>query len=138
MAIKSKLVEESDDEEEEDNDDEELAMFSRRFKWSIRKKKSWKKNREKVSKEEFKKEFKKDLKKDSKKDTSIICYKYNKLGHMKQDCPLVNKYSKYSKKKKEKAMKATWSDSDDNTFKEEDDLEEMENLCLMAIEENAS
>ena len=113
-------------------------MFSRRFKQFIRKKNPWKKNREKVSKEEFKKEFKKDSKKDSKKDISIICYKCNKPGHMKQDCLFVKKYSKYSNKKKIKAMKATWSDGDDSTSKEDDEVKEMANLCLIAMEENAS
>ena len=34
-------------------------------------------------------------------------------------------------------MKATWSDGDDSTSKEDDEVEEMANVCLIAIEENA-
>ena len=50
---------------------------------SSRKTNFGKKNRNQSSRDEPKKEFKKEFKKDSKKDSQIICYNYNKPGHVK-------------------------------------------------------
>ena len=97
MALKSKLVDEIED-EKEDSEDEEIAMYPRRFKRFMRKKKPCKRNKDKASKEEPKKEFKKDFR----KDNSIICYKCNKLRPMKQDFPLAKKYSNTPRRRKGK------------------------------------
>ena len=35
-------------------------------------------------------------------------------------------------------MAATWSDSDGSSSKEDEEIEEISNLCLMAKEENSS
>ena len=40
--------------------------------------------------------------------------------------------------KKGKAMKATWSDSDEPSSEDDEQIEEMANLCLMAKEDNSS
>ena len=62
----------------------------------------------------------------------------NKPRHVKQECPLANKFSKFFKKKKGKAMKATWSDIKDCSSKEDEEVEEMENVCLMEREDEHS
>lgn len=61
-----------------------------------------------------------------------MSYKCNKLGHIKQECPLLKKSLKKFNKKG-KVMKATLRDSDSSSD-EEEELKEMANLCLMAVE----
>ena len=121
MALKSKVMEDSEADEDSDSDEEEMAMYARKFRKFIRKNKILKKNRSQSSKDEPKKEFKKDFKKDSKKDNQIICYNYNKPGHVKQYCKLPKKHSKYVKKSKGKAMAGTWSDSDESSSEENEE-----------------
>ena len=52
MALKSKVVEDSKSEEESEIDDEEIAVYARRFKRFIKKKKPWKMNKNQFSKDE--------------------------------------------------------------------------------------
>ena len=40
--------------------------------------------------------------------------------------------------KKGKTMKATWSDSDQSSSKEDEEIEKMTNLCLMAKKNDSS
>ena len=47
-------------------------------------KQAMEKNKDQISKEDSLIEYKKDFKKEISKDKSIICYKCNKLGHVKQ------------------------------------------------------
>ena len=94
----------------------------------------WQKNKNQFNKDELKKEFKQD----SKKESSIIYYNCNKLCHVKQKCKLPKKHSKYSKKKKKNIMKATWSDSDESSSKEDEEIEEMANLCIMTKQNDSS
>ena len=138
MALKSKVIEDSEADEDSDSDEEEMAMYARKFRRFIKKNKIWKKNRSQSSRDEPKKEFKKEFKKDSKKDSQIICYNCNKPGYVKQDCKLPKKHSKYVKKSKGKAMAATWSDSDESSSEDDEEIEEMENLGLMATKEEES
>ena len=67
MALKSKVIEDFEAEEDSDSDEEEMAMYARKFRRFIKKKKIWKKNRNQSSRDEPKKEFKKDFKKDPKR-----------------------------------------------------------------------
>ncbi|KAH9671200.1 hypothetical protein KPL70_017266 [Citrus sinensis] len=80
--------------EESEMDDEELAMLARRFR------KFYKKNNEQ-------RKFRGYKNKKEKKE-SITCYECKKPGHIRSECPLLNKFKK-------KAMVATWDDSDEET-----------------------
>ncbi|KAH9801446.1 hypothetical protein KPL71_001040 [Citrus sinensis] len=104
---------ESDEESEMDN--EELAMLARRFR------KFYKKNNEQ-------RKFRGYKNKKEKKEP-ITCYECKKPGHIRPECPLLNKFKK-------KAMVATWDDSDEETS-DDDEQQEMTNLALMAIGEES-
>ncbi|KAH9735120.1 hypothetical protein KPL71_017636 [Citrus sinensis] len=97
--------------EESEMDDEELAMLARRFR------KFYKKNNEQ-------RKFRGYKNKKEKKEP-ITCYECKKPGHIRPECPLLNKLKK-------KAMVATWDDSDEETS-DEDEQQEMTNLALMAV-----
>ena len=113
----------SSDTDNSDEDEEEMAMLSRKFKRFLKQGK-----------------FKKN------KDTNDnpTCFKCNKPGHMKKDCPLMkskghfktfnksNKFNKFNKKKK--AFQATWDDSDSSSSDEEE-ATETANICFMAQED---
>ncbi|KAH9780749.1 Integrase catalytic domain-containing protein [Citrus sinensis] len=101
--------------EESEMDDEELAMLARRFR------KFYKKNNEQ-------RKFRGYKNKKEKKE-SITCYECKKSGHIRPECPFLNKLKK-------KAMVATWDDSDEETS-DEDDQQEMTNLTLMAVGEES-
>ncbi|KAH9670992.1 CCHC-type domain-containing protein [Citrus sinensis] len=101
--------------EESEMDDEELAMLARRFR------KFYKKNNEQRKFRGYKNK--------KKKKKSIICYECKKPGHIRPECPLLNKFKK-------KAMVATWDDSDEETS-DDDEQQEMTNLALMAIGEES-
>ena len=58
----------------------------------------------------------------------IICYECKKPGHIRSECPLLNKLKK-------KAMVATWDDSDEDSSDEEDS-QEVSTLALMALRDN--
>ncbi|KAH9762390.1 hypothetical protein KPL70_000794 [Citrus sinensis] len=101
--------------EESEMDDEELAMLARRFR------KFYKKNNEQ-------RKFRAYKNKKEKKEP-ITCYECKKPGHIRPECPLLNK-------SKKKAMVATWDDSDEETS-DDDEQQEMTNLALMAIGEES-
>ncbi|KAH9763009.1 hypothetical protein KPL70_001028 [Citrus sinensis] len=101
---------ESDEESEMDN--EELARRFRKF---------YKKNNEQ-------RKFRGYKNKKEKKEP-ITCYEYKKPGHIRPECPFLNKFKK-------KAMVATWDDSDEETS-DDDEQQEMTNLALMAIGEES-
>ncbi|KAH9767789.1 hypothetical protein KPL71_011399 [Citrus sinensis] len=101
--------------EESEMDDEELAMLARRFR------KFYKKNNEQ-------RKFRGYKNKKEKKEP-ITCYECKKPGHIRPECPLLNKLKK-------KAMVATWDDSDEETS-DDDEQQEMTNLALMAIGEES-
>ena len=91
-------------------DDEELAMLERRFI------KFFKKTRERRKFRNFKNQ--------KEKKEVITCYECKKPGHIRSECPLINKLKK-------KAMVATWDDSEEDSSDEER-LQEVSNLALMA------
>ncbi|KAH9751000.1 hypothetical protein KPL71_014107 [Citrus sinensis] len=97
--------------EESELDEEEMDMLARRFRKLFKKSSERRKFR--------------DLKNRKEKKELIKCYECKKLGHIRTECPLLNKLKK-------KAMVATWDDSDEETSDDEDH-QEMTNLALMAI-----
>ena len=60
--------------------------------------------------------------------SEVICYKCKKLGHIKYDCPLYK-----AKREKIRAMMTTWSHSEDSSEDQND--EEIANMCFMAFED---
>ncbi|KAH9704323.1 hypothetical protein KPL70_011410 [Citrus sinensis] len=92
-------------------DDEELAMLARRFRKFFKKTSDRRKFR--------------NFKNQKEKKEVIICYECKKPGHIRSECPLLNKL-------KNKAMVATWDDSDEDSS-DEDESQEVSNLALMAL-----
>ncbi|KAH9679703.1 hypothetical protein KPL71_026239 [Citrus sinensis] len=97
--------------EESKLDEEEMDVLARRFR------KLFKKSGER-------RKFR-DLKNRKEKKELIKCYECKKLGHIRTECPLLNKLKK-------KAMVATWDDSDEEK-NDDEEHQEMTNLALMAI-----
>ncbi|KAH9704489.1 hypothetical protein KPL70_011489 [Citrus sinensis] len=97
--------------EESEPDDEELAMLARRFR------KFFKKTGERRNFRNFKNY--------REKKEAITCYECKKPGHIRSECPLINKLKK-------KAMVATWDDSEEES-NDEEGSQEVSNLSLMAI-----
>ena len=71
--------------------------------------------------------------------SNFTCYNYGKQGHIKIECPNVNKEKEKSvnrkkeKKPKEKCDYNAWEDNDDSTISSSSqDENEEANLCLMA------
>ncbi|KAH9762987.1 hypothetical protein KPL70_001016 [Citrus sinensis] len=91
---------------ESEPDDEELAMLARRFRKFFKKTGDRRKFR--------------NFKNQNEKKEVIICYECKKPGHIRSECPLLNKLKK-------KAMVATRDDSN------EEESQEVSNLPLMAI-----
>ena len=96
IALKASKYE-SDGESEPD--DEELAMLASRFR------KVFKKTRERRKFKNFKNQ--------REKKEIITCYECKKPGHIRPECPLINKL-------KRKAMVATWDDSEEDSSDEEE------------------
>ncbi|KAH9657810.1 Integrase catalytic domain-containing protein [Citrus sinensis] len=92
-------------------DDEELAMLARRFRKFFKKTGDRRKFR--------------NFKNQKEKKEVIICYECKKPGHIRSECPLLNKLKK-------KVMVATWNDSDEDSS-DEDVSQEVSNLALMAL-----
>ena len=58
----------------------------------------------------------------------VICYKCKNPGHVKYDCPIFK-----AKRKKRRAMMATWSQSEDSSYGENE--KEVANMCFMAFKD---
>ncbi|KAH9764150.1 hypothetical protein KPL70_001426 [Citrus sinensis] len=108
IALKA-MKHESD--EESELDEEEMDMLARRLRKLFKKSGERRKSR--------------DLKNRKEKKEVIKCYECKKPGHIRTECPLLNKLKK-------RAMVATWDDSDEETSDGEEH-QEMTNLALMAI-----
>ncbi|KAH9744056.1 hypothetical protein KPL70_003526 [Citrus sinensis] len=96
---------------ESESDDEELAMLARRFRKFFKKIGDRRKFR--------------NLKNQKEKKEVIICYECKKPGHIRSECPLLNKLKK-------KATVTTWDDNGEDSSDEEES-QEVSNLALMAI-----
>ncbi|XP_058216523.1 uncharacterized protein LOC131327402 [Rhododendron vialii] len=76
-----------------------------------------------------KRTFKRDGSKgEHSKKSEIVCYEWNRLSHLKTQCPEVKKSMK---KAKRRAMLAAW-DEVDVSSSEENSEHEIANLCLIA------
>ncbi|KAH9669581.1 Integrase catalytic domain-containing protein [Citrus sinensis] len=111
IALKSSKYESNG---ESEPDDEELAMLARRFR------KFFKKTGERRNFRNFKNQ--------REKKEVITCYECKKSGHIRSECPLINKLKK-------KAMVATWDDSEEDSSDDERS-QEVSNLALMTIRRN--
>ena len=62
-----------------------------------------------------------------------LCFKCNKLGHIKRDCPLLKlkTFKKDKKQNKKKALQATWDESDSSSDDEESSEGENAHMCFM-------
>ncbi|KAH9751651.1 Integrase catalytic domain-containing protein [Citrus sinensis] len=96
---------------ESEPDDEELAMLARRFR--------------KFFKKTGKRRNFRNFKNYREKKEAITCYECKKPGHIRSECPLINKLKK-------KAMVATWDDSEEES-NDEEGSQKVSNLALMAI-----
>ena len=101
--------------EESELDDEQLAILTRRFE------KFYNKTNERGK-------FRSNKNKKEKKEP-ITCYECKKRGHIRLECPLLNKL-------KNKAMVATCDDGDEETSDDEEQ-QEMTNLALMTFWEES-
>jgi len=72
--------------------------------------------------------------------STFKCYECDKFGHMKKDCPELNKEKKVSKKnfknekfskKSKRAFQVTWDDSSSDIEIESDNDGEQANVCFM-------
>ncbi|GAV72621.1 hypothetical protein CFOL_v3_16109 [Cephalotus follicularis] len=104
-----------------------MALLTKRIKKILMNKKNFSKN-------PFKKfhSNKGDSSKKDKEDKEIICYECDKPGHTRPECPKLKKRKDFFKNK---AMIATWSDSDESSSEQE--IEEVANMALMAIEDES-
>ncbi|KAH9673511.1 Integrase catalytic domain-containing protein [Citrus sinensis] len=96
IALKASKYE---SDEESEPDDEELAILARRFR------KFFKKTGERRNFRNFKNY--------REKKEAITCYECKKPGHIRSECPLINKLKK-------KAMVATWDDSEEEQMMKKD------------------
>lgn len=116
ISFKSKIEEE----ESEDSSDGHIALITRKFM--------------KKKKDEKRKSFKKGGgRKDFNKKEEIICYKCNKAGHFRSECPNLSKFVK--RKENKKATLVAWGESD-LSFEDKKEENEVANLCLIAKEDS--
>ena len=88
----------------------------------------------------FNKMVKKQRPNNAKNSSSFKCYECDKFGHMKKDCPELNKDKKsfakkfkYEKnpKKSKRAFQVTWDESSSSESDSDSDQEQA-NVCFMA------
>ncbi|KAK7317401.1 hypothetical protein RJT34_01585 [Clitoria ternatea] len=125
IALKASLstIEEDDEEDDEEgiNDYNDLKLFVKQFNRFLKKK-------EGQRKPNFKNSFKNDESNQGPK-----CFECGEYGHMKMECPTLNKKSDKQEKKYPKNKRRAYISWDENDLSssEESDHEET-NLCLMA------
>ena len=117
----------TDSEESEEEEDEDISLLTRRFKKFIKNGK-YKRNG-------------KFPEKSNNKDETPRCYKCNKPGHIKRDCPLLKmktfkKDNNNFKKFKKKILQAIWEDSDSSSDEESPSENESADMYFMAQGDN--
>ena len=66
--------------------------------------------------------------------SEIICYECRKPGHMRSECPKINKKKRWTLKKDKKKSLVTLGDLDDSSSESSD--EKTANICLMEHDSN--
>ncbi|KAH9782875.1 hypothetical protein KPL71_009102 [Citrus sinensis] len=117
FAFKSSIVESDND--GSDFEDEGIEMIARKFRRILKKQ---------IKRRNFKDLMRENLKAEKGKKEAIVCFECKKRGHIRSECPLLNKLKK-------KVIVATWDDSDEESSDEEDS-QEVSNLALMAIRDD--
>ncbi|VFR02676.1 unnamed protein product [Cuscuta campestris] len=108
IALPATMSTNNVDDEDDDSDDTDIRLFVRRFKKMMNKK-------------------------GAKKNTPPKCYGCGEVGHIKPMCPkLKNEKDKNAPKKQHAYI--SWEN--DGSGSEDSEVEEVANLCLMAIEED--
>ena len=132
ITLKATTKEEKEvEEEKQSKKDEDLTLITIKFN-KFMKGEKFKGRRFTSRKDSFKKESSSHGDKERwEEKRDLVCFKCKKLGHIKYDCPL---YKSKAKMRKRKAMMATWSESENESSKEENE-KEVTNMCLMAIDE---
>ncbi|RVW73015.1 hypothetical protein CK203_057446 [Vitis vinifera] len=131
ITLKATTKEEEVEEEKQSEEKENLALITRKFKKFMRGESF--RGRRFTSRRDFsKKESSSHGDKEKwEEKRDLVCFKCKKLGHIKYDCP---SYKSEAKRRKKKAMMATWSESEDESAKKENE-KEVANMCFMAIDE---
>jgi hypothetical protein len=121
------------------------VMFARKFKRFMRRPRRDGKQFQRKDPPRWKDNYKnkdffkgKEVEKEENDKDEIICYECKKPGHVKSRCPkLNNSKAPYKDKRfKKKAMMAAWGESDlEDSDEDEEEANEVSNLCLMAKED---
>lgn len=120
LKAKEKETPKEDTSQEVQPNEKEMALITKRL-YSSSKKRQQCRRRQKESSSRY------ELSKDN-----IICFEYQKPGHIRADCPQLKE------KGKKKAMAINTTQSDDDFLEESDEDLEVANLCLIAEEEDSS
>jgi len=126
LKASSKKSDETEEEDAESSDNENLNLLVKRFGMYLKRKGNKGNQRRYISKQN-----------DSSNSSKFSCYNCGKQGHIKIECPNVNKEKeKVDDKKKEKKAKEScayiaWKDNDDSTSTSSQEESEEANLCLM-------
>jgi len=135
IALKdsSKKSDETEEEAIESSDNENLNLLVKRFGKYLKRKGNKGNQRWYISKQN-----------DSSNTSTFSCYNCGKQGHIKIECPNVNKEKekvgdrKKEKKAKERRAYIAWEDNDDSKSISFQEGSEEANLCLMAEYESSS
>ncbi|XP_012844683.1 PREDICTED: uncharacterized protein LOC105964724 [Erythranthe guttata] len=123
VAFKSNTMQDDDNDLEdldEDEKNEEIARITRRINQLL----NYNRNSSQNSP--------RNLRKSSKFESEIKCYQCQNSGHIKPNCPLLNKCERFQRMSKHKGLSTTW---DDQEFEGDMTDEEIANVCLMTNEE---
>ena len=126
-ALKTeKSSDEAESSEDDISDNDELSFISRKIQAMWKKKGG-------MRRKHFGRRSPKD-RTETKDKSPIICYECKKPGHIKAECPSLNKEKEKRRffPKKKRGLMATWEDLDLSTTDDEEEAEEEANLCLMA------
>jgi len=127
LKVSSKKSDETGEEATESSDNKNLNLLVKRFGKYLKRKGNKGNQRRYISKQN-----------DSSNSFKFSCYNCGKQGHIKIECPNVNKENekigdgKKEKKAKERCAYTAWEDNDDSTSTLSQEESEEAKLCLMA------